>query len=65
MAVSCASPLSKYTTAQTCYLVGFAIMQLPSTLIALKVRPSIYLFACELGWGIFTVRSLPCLLSSA
>ncbi|KAJ6630337.1 MFS general substrate transporter [Mycena sp. CBHHK59/15] len=45
---------NEYTYMQTCYLIGFAIMQLPSSVIALKVRPSIWLFCCEIGWTIFT-----------
>ncbi|KAJ7119117.1 MFS general substrate transporter [Mycena epipterygia] len=45
---------NEYTYMSTCYLIGFAIMQLPSSLIALKVRPSIWLFCCEIGWTIFT-----------
>ncbi|KAJ6606038.1 MFS general substrate transporter [Mycena vulgaris] len=45
---------NEYTLMSTCYLVGFAIMQLPSSLIVLKVRPSIWLFSCEIGWTIFT-----------
>ncbi|KAJ7647854.1 MFS general substrate transporter [Roridomyces roridus] len=45
---------NQYTIMQTTYLVGFAIMQLPSALIAMKIRPSWWLFVCEIGWIIFT-----------
>ncbi|KAF9018546.1 MFS general substrate transporter [Hymenopellis radicata] len=45
---------NEYTYMQTTYIVGFAIMQIPSSWIALKIRPSWWLFACEIGWGTFT-----------
>jgi hypothetical protein len=37
-----------------CYTIAFAIMQIPSNAIALKVRPRICIMVCELGWTIFT-----------
>ncbi|KAF7327336.1 Pantothenate transporter Liz1 [Mycena kentingensis (nom. inval.)] len=38
----------------TCYTIAYAIMQVPSTMIIQKIRPSFYLAFCEIGWGIWT-----------
>ncbi|KAF7295869.1 MFS general substrate transporter [Mycena chlorophos] len=38
----------------TSYLVAFSVMQLPLSIIGLKIRPSIWLFSCEIGWTVFT-----------
>ncbi|KAL4879345.1 major facilitator superfamily domain-containing protein [Aspergillus karnatakaensis] len=45
---------NEYTYAQTVYTVAYAVMQIPSTLIIQRVRPSIWLAAMEIGWGVFT-----------
>ncbi|EIM89145.1 MFS general substrate transporter [Stereum hirsutum FP-91666 SS1] len=45
---------NEYTYMSTCYIIGFAIMQIPASFIVLKVRPSYFLFVCEIGWTIFT-----------
>ncbi|CAI7671057.1 unnamed protein product [Penicillium bialowiezense] len=45
---------NEYTYAQTVYTVAYAAMQIPSTLIVQRVRPSIWLAAMEVGWAIFT-----------
>ncbi|KAJ3950313.1 uncharacterized protein N0V96_001457 [Colletotrichum fioriniae] len=37
-----------------CYTIAFAIMQIPSNLIALKIRPRYCIVFCELGWTAFT-----------
>lgn len=37
------------------YTVAYAIMQIPSTLIIQKIRPSYWLAAMEVGWGVFTM----------
>lgn len=37
-----------------CYTISFAIMQIPSNMIALKIRPRICIVICEIGWTIFT-----------
>jgi hypothetical protein len=55
---------NEYTYAGTAYTVGYAVIQIPSTLIAQKVPPCIWLTAAEAGWGIFTfaqagLRNLP------
>ncbi|KAJ7470867.1 major facilitator superfamily domain-containing protein [Mycena latifolia] len=33
----------------------YALMQVPSTMIIQKIRPSYYLAFCEVGWGIWTL----------
>ncbi|GKT61727.1 pantothenate transporter liz1 protein [Colletotrichum tofieldiae] len=43
-----------YTYAQMAYTCAYAVMQVPSTLIVQKIRPSIWLAAMEIGWGVFT-----------
>lgn len=45
---------NEYTYAQTTYTVAYAAMQIPSTIIVQRVRPSIWLAAMEVGWAIFT-----------
>jgi len=45
---------NEYTYAGTAYTVGYAIMQVPSTLIVQKIPPAIWLGAMEVGWGIWT-----------
>ncbi len=38
---------NEYTYAQTAYTCAYAVMQIPSTLIVQKIRPSIWLAAME------------------
>ena len=45
---------NEYTYAGTAYTVGYAIMQVPSTLIVQYIPPRIWLAIVEIGWGIFT-----------
>lgn len=45
---------NQYTYATTAYTVAYAVMQVPSTLIVQKIRPSIWIAGMELGWSIFT-----------
>ncbi|OJJ05579.1 hypothetical protein ASPVEDRAFT_153770 [Aspergillus versicolor CBS 583.65] len=45
---------NEYTYAQTVYTVAYAVMQIPSTLIIQKIRPSIWLAVMEVAWGAFT-----------
>ncbi|KAL4749656.1 hypothetical protein BDW72DRAFT_204627 [Aspergillus terricola var. indicus] len=45
---------NEYTYAQTMYTIAYAIMQILSTLIIQRVRPSIWLAAMEICWGAFT-----------
>lgn len=45
---------NQYTYAQTAYTCAYAVMQIPSTLIIQKIRPSLFLALMEVGWGAFT-----------
>ncbi|KAK7431269.1 hypothetical protein QQZ08_002040 [Neonectria magnoliae] len=45
---------NEYTYAQTAYTCAYAVMQIPSTLIVQKIRPSLWLAFTEVAWGIFT-----------
>ncbi|KAE9376391.1 MFS general substrate transporter [Stipitochalara longipes BDJ] len=45
---------NQYTYAGTAYTCAYAVMQIPSTLIIQKVRPSYWLGLMEIGWGTFT-----------
>lgn len=45
---------NQYTYAGSLYTCAYAIMQIPSTLIIQKVRPSTWLALMEVGWGVFT-----------
>ncbi|KAL4983858.1 major facilitator superfamily domain-containing protein [Aspergillus falconensis] len=45
---------NEYTYVQTMYTIAYAIMQIPSTSIIQRVRPSIWLAAMEICWGAFT-----------
>ncbi|GAD99144.1 hypothetical protein AN4142.2 [Paecilomyces variotii No. 5] len=45
---------NQYTYATTAYTVSYAVMQIPSTLIIQKIRPSYWLAFMEIGWGVFT-----------
>lgn len=41
---------NEYTYAQTAYTCAYAVMQVPSTLIIQKIRPSVWLVFMEVGW---------------
>ncbi|KAJ3882379.1 pantothenate transporter liz1 [Lentinula edodes] len=45
---------NQYTYMGTFYTIGYALFQIPGTLAVTRVRPSLYLFVNEIGWGIFT-----------
>ncbi|WVQ79171.1 hypothetical protein IAT38_001267 [Cryptococcus sp. DSM 104549] len=45
---------NQYTYATSLYTAAYAIMQIPSTLIVQKVRPSYWLAFCEISWAAFT-----------
>ncbi|THV06054.1 pantothenate transporter liz1 [Dendrothele bispora CBS 962.96] len=45
---------NEYTYMGTCYTIAYALFQIPSTMVVTRVRPSLYLFLNEVGWGIFT-----------
>jgi ACS family pantothenate transporter-like MFS transporter len=45
---------NEYTYAGSIYTVAYAVMQIPSTLIIQRVRPSLWLAIMEVCWGVFT-----------
>jgi ACS family pantothenate transporter-like MFS transporter len=45
---------NEYTYAGSVYTVAYAVMQIPSTLIIQRVRPSLWLAIMEICWGVFT-----------
>ncbi|TYJ54880.1 hypothetical protein B9479_004472 [Cryptococcus floricola] len=45
---------NQYTYMTTIYSAVVCVMQIPSNFIVLKVRPSWFLAASEIGWGVFT-----------
>lgn len=45
---------NEYTYAGSAYTVAYAVMQIPSTLIIQRVRPSLWLAIMEVCWGVFT-----------
>ncbi|KAJ7220334.1 pantothenate transporter liz1 [Mycena pura] len=45
---------NEFTFMGTCYTIAYAIMQVPSTMIIQKIRPSYCLAFCEIGWGVWT-----------
>ncbi|WWC95044.1 hypothetical protein V866_001896 [Kwoniella sp. B9012] len=45
---------NQYTYMGTIYNAVVAAMQIPSSFIVMKVRPSLFLALCEIGWGVFT-----------
>ncbi|KAI1862829.1 uncharacterized protein JN550_009976 [Neoarthrinium moseri] len=45
---------NEYTYATVMYTIAYALMQVPSTLIVQRVRPSVWLAAMEVCWGVFT-----------
>ncbi|KAL1641091.1 hypothetical protein SLS58_006364 [Diplodia intermedia] len=52
---------NEYTYAGTAYTCAYAAMQIPSTLIVQRVRPSAWLAAMEVGWGVFTFAQAGCM----
>ncbi|WRT66832.1 uncharacterized protein IL334_003795 [Kwoniella shivajii] len=45
---------NQLTYAVSLYTAAYALMQIPSTLIVQKVRPSLWLAFCEIAWATFT-----------
>ncbi|KAJ3821779.1 major facilitator superfamily domain-containing protein [Lentinula raphanica] len=45
---------NQYTYMGTLYTIGYALFQIPGTLAVTRIRPSVFLFANEICWGIFT-----------
>lgn len=45
---------NEYTYAVTAYTCAYAAMQIPSTLVIQRIRPSVWLALMEVGWGTWT-----------
>ncbi|KAI5476328.1 pantothenate transporter liz1 [Pseudohyphozyma bogoriensis] len=45
---------NQYTFMQSIYNAALCICTIPGALIATKIRPSVFLASCEVGWMIFT-----------
>ncbi|KAH8174155.1 major facilitator superfamily protein [Sarocladium implicatum] len=45
---------------QTCWTVGYVIGQVPSNLLLTRVRPSIWIPACEVTWSVLTIIMAKC-----
>ncbi|ORY61732.1 pantothenate transporter liz1 [Pseudomassariella vexata] len=45
---------NEYTYAGTAYTCAYAVMQIPSTLVIQRIRPSYWLGLMEVLWGVFT-----------
>ncbi|KAI5480269.1 MFS transporter [Pseudohyphozyma bogoriensis] len=45
---------NEYTFMQSLYNAALCICTIPGTMLATKVRPSVWLSACEIGWMAFT-----------
>lgn len=47
-------PSPPYANVTVMYTIAFAIMQIPANMFALKFRPRLLIFICEMGWTAFT-----------
>ncbi|KAK3956940.1 major facilitator superfamily domain-containing protein [Pseudoneurospora amorphoporcata] len=45
---------------QTCWTVGYVIGEIPSNLLLTRIRPSIWIPACEVLWAILTILLAKC-----
>ncbi|KAH7629206.1 major facilitator superfamily domain-containing protein [Sordaria sp. MPI-SDFR-AT-0083] len=45
---------------QTCWTVGYVIGEIPSNLLLTRIRPSIWIPACEVVWAILTILLAKC-----
>lgn len=45
---------------QTCWTVGYVLGEIPSNLILTRVRPSIWIPACEVTWATLTILLAKC-----
>ena len=45
---------------QTCWTVGYVLGEIPSNLILTRVRPSIWIPACEVTWATLTILLSKC-----
>ncbi|CAI0654678.1 unnamed protein product [Colletotrichum noveboracense] len=45
---------------QTCWTVGYVLGEIPSNLLLTRVRPSIWIPACETTWAVLTILMIKC-----
>lgn len=45
---------------QTCWTVGYVLGEIPSNMLLTRVRPSIWIPACEVVWAILTILLAKC-----
>ncbi|KAK2018025.1 major facilitator superfamily transporter [Colletotrichum eremochloae] len=45
---------------QACWTVGYVIGEIPSNIILTRVRPSIWIPACECTWAVLTILMIKC-----
>ncbi|KHE84645.1 MFS general substrate transporter [Neurospora crassa] len=45
---------------QTCWTVGYVIGEIPSNILLTRIRPSIWIPACEVVWAILTILLAKC-----
>ncbi|KAB5570883.1 major facilitator superfamily domain-containing protein [Coniochaeta sp. 2T2.1] len=45
---------------QTCWTVGYVLGEIPSNLLLTRVRPSIWIPACEVTWAVLTILLAKC-----
>ncbi|KAF9873140.1 hypothetical protein CkaCkLH20_09303 [Colletotrichum karsti] len=45
---------------QTCWTVGYVLGEIPSNLLLTRVRPSIWIPACEMTWAVLTILMIKC-----
>ncbi|KAI1068225.1 hypothetical protein LB507_004210 [Fusarium sp. FIESC RH6] len=45
---------------QTCWTIGYVIGEIPSNMLLTRIRPSIWIPACEVTWSILTILLTKC-----
>ncbi|SCO50160.1 related to transporter protein [Fusarium fujikuroi] len=45
---------------QTCWTVGYVIGEIPSNMLLTRIRPSIWIPACEVTWSVLTILLTKC-----
>ncbi|EGY22586.1 hypothetical protein VD0002_g4504 [Verticillium dahliae] len=45
---------------QTCWTVGYVLGEIPSNLLLTKIRPSLWIPACEVTWSVLTILLAKC-----
>ncbi|CAG1980000.1 unnamed protein product [Fusarium graminearum] len=45
---------------QTCWTIGYVIGEIPSNMLLTRIRPSIWIPACEVTWSVLTILLIKC-----